>query len=158
MAAMKIDLSKACDRVSWLYLHLVLLHIGFSLHVVKWIMSCVIFVSFIIFINGAISKFFKPSQGLRQGCPLSPYLFLLMVDGLSGIISEVNQMHIIQGFKVGRSIYLTRLLFIDDILIFCLCYDSEARSLNDILALSCGVTRMVIVDIMVTAGGIYLHV
>jgi hypothetical protein len=81
--------------------------LGFRFMSVKWIMSCVIFVSFIVLINGEISKFFKPSQGLRQGCPLSPYLFLLMVDGLSGIISEVNQMHIFQGVKVGQSIYLT---------------------------------------------------
>jgi hypothetical protein len=68
-AVIKLDLSKAYDRVSWLYLHLLLIHIGFSLPLVKWIMGCVTIVSFAILINGSTSNFFKPSRGLRQGFP-----------------------------------------------------------------------------------------
>jgi hypothetical protein len=83
---MKIDLSKAYDRACWLYLRSLLIHIKLNRQVVDWVMGCVITVSFVILINGADSPFFKPTRGLRQGCPLSPYLFLLVVEGLSKTI------------------------------------------------------------------------
>jgi hypothetical protein len=57
----KIDLLKAYDRISWLYLCLLLLRIVFSLPVIKWIMSCVISNTFVFLINGAGLKFFKRS-------------------------------------------------------------------------------------------------
>jgi len=86
----KLDLLKVYDRVSWLYLRLLLLHIGFSYPVVKWIMGCVTSVSFVVLINGGAVDFFKPSRGLRQGCPLSPYLFLLVAEGLSRALEDAK--------------------------------------------------------------------
>jgi len=68
-----------------------LLHIGFELQMVKWIMYCVIVVSFVVLINVFGSSFFKAVQGLRQGCPLSLYHFLLVFDGLSWAIAEAEQ-------------------------------------------------------------------
>jgi hypothetical protein len=79
----KVDLSKAYDRVSWLYLWLMLIHLGFNLGIVNWVMNCVTSISFAILINGYSLEFFRPGKGLRQGCPLSPLLFLLVVEGLS---------------------------------------------------------------------------
>jgi hypothetical protein len=96
----KLYLSKAYDRVSWLYLHLLLIHIGFSLPLVKWIMGCVTITSFAVLINGSTSNFFKSSRGLRQGFPLSPYLFLLVVEGLSRAISEARRL-LVHGFLMG---------------------------------------------------------
>jgi len=87
VSLVKIDLSKSHNRLSWLYLQLLLLHIGFELQVVKWIMACVTTISFAILINGPRSSFFKSGQGLRQGCPLSPLFFLLVVEGLSRAIA-----------------------------------------------------------------------
>jgi hypothetical protein len=94
MFAIKIDLSKEYDHVLWLSLWLLLLHIGFDIPLIKWIMSCVSFVSFVVLISGVGSSFFKSSQGLCKGCPLSPYLFLLMVDGLSCVVEEYKRVHI----------------------------------------------------------------
>ena len=78
-----IDLSKAYDRVCWLYLRMLLTHLGFCYEFVRWIMACISTVSFAVLINGAASPFFHAGRGLRQGCPLSPLLFLLVAEGLS---------------------------------------------------------------------------
>jgi len=49
-----------------------LIHVGFNLSVLNWIMGCVTSVSFVVLTNGAASSFLKPTRGLIKGCPLSP--------------------------------------------------------------------------------------
>ena len=70
---LKIDLSKAYDRVNWLYIHLLMTHLGFHIDFIRWIMSCLTSTSFAVLINGATSHFFHFERGLRQGCPLSSH-------------------------------------------------------------------------------------
>jgi hypothetical protein len=101
IAVIKLDLSKAYDRVSWLYLQLLLIHLGFSLPLVKWIMGCVSSTLFVVLINGSTSSFFKPSRGLRQGFPLSPYLFLLVAEGLSRLIKEAKRQRKLSALRWG---------------------------------------------------------
>lgn len=74
---LKIDLSKAFDRVNWLYLRLLLTHIGLRFTFIKWIMSCITDVPYSVLTNGSASPLFHVERRLRQGCPLSPLLFLL---------------------------------------------------------------------------------
>jgi hypothetical protein len=93
----KVDLSKAYDRVSLLYLKLILIHLGFSHQFVVWVMNCITSTSFVVMINGETSPFFKPGRGLRQGCPLSPLLFLLIVEGLSRLLKEASKMVVLKG-------------------------------------------------------------
>jgi hypothetical protein len=87
-ALLKIDLSKAYDRASWLYIHRLPTHLGFAAFFVRWIMCCITTVSFSVLINGSASPFFHLERGLRQGFPLSPLLFLLVVEGINREISE----------------------------------------------------------------------
>lgn len=77
----KIDLSKAYDKISWLYLRLLLIHLGFCIGLINWIMGCITNVYFVVLIKGVASPFFHSQRGLRQGCPLSPLLFLLAAEG-----------------------------------------------------------------------------
>jgi hypothetical protein len=86
--AYKLDLSKAYDRVDWNYLEKVLVRLGFHSVWVRWIMSCVTTVRYTVRLNGVLLEPFSPSRGLRQGDPLSPYLFLFVIDALSSALHK----------------------------------------------------------------------
>ena len=76
--AYKLDLMKAYDRAIWTYLEEALRKMGFSDKWINWVMVCVKTVQYSIRFNGKLLKSFKPSRGLWQGDPLSPYLFLFV--------------------------------------------------------------------------------
>ena len=99
---LKIDLSKAYDKVSWTYIHMLLIHLGFEIGFVRWIMCCVTTVSFSVLINGAASPFFHAERGLRQGCPLSPLLFLLVAEGLSCLLKKAHSEGQLFGIAVAQ--------------------------------------------------------
>lgn len=84
--AWKIDLSKAYDRLNWNFIEHVLVELGLPLNLIKLIMSCVSTVKYQICINGELTESFQPKSGIRQGDPLSPYLFALGIEKLSHII------------------------------------------------------------------------
>lgn len=84
---LKLNLTKVkvFDKVCWLYLIPVLINIGLNLSMVNWIIGCVTTVFYVVILNGSASSFFKHTIGLKQGCPLSPYLLLLVTKGLEGL-------------------------------------------------------------------------
>jgi len=115
---LKVDLSKYFDHASWLYLIMLLTHLGFPVEFINWIMCCITKVSFIVLINGSASPLFHAERRLIQGFPLSPLLFLLIMEGLSRLISEECRLGRIQGIKITNAYTLTHLLFVDDVLLF----------------------------------------
>jgi hypothetical protein len=72
----KIDLSKAYDKVSWLYLRMMMIHLGFQLPFVKWVMSCISSVTLSVLINGSDFFILETRKGLRKGFYCLHYFFL----------------------------------------------------------------------------------
>jgi hypothetical protein len=96
---------------------MVLLQIGMGLNLTNWIMRCVVSTSYSVLINGEATDFFKSGRGLRQGCPLSPLLFILVMEGLSLLLKDSQREGKLSGIKVSRTIKILHILFVDDVVI-----------------------------------------
>lgn len=94
-------MAKAYDRVEWAYLQGIMLQLGFLENFVTTVMKCVTTVSFSIRVNGHLSSPFTPTRGIRQGDPISLYLFLLCSEGLSYLLRSIGSVHISRGVRVG---------------------------------------------------------
>jgi hypothetical protein len=145
-AVLKIDLLKSYDRVSWLYIRLLLTHLGFDVPFINWVMNCLTSASFAVLINGSASPLFTSKRGLKKGCPLSPLLFLLVVEGINRAIRHAKSVGTFSGIKISHVLYLTHLLFVDDVLIFSGDSKREVEILRNILCLFSKATRMQIND------------
>ena len=85
---------------------------------VEWITGCIKLDSFAVLKNGSHSNLFPPTRGLRQGCPLSPFLFLLAVESLSRSLRNAREEKRIKGEIIDNHIERTHVLFVDDVLMF----------------------------------------
>ncbi|GKA01534.1 polypyrimidine tract-binding protein homolog 2 isoform X1 [Tanacetum coccineum] len=118
--AFKIDIQKAYDYVEWKFMESCLINFGFHKVMIKWIMECVTSTSFSININGELQDFFKGKKGLRQGDPLSPYLFTLVMEVLNLLIKR--HVSLSTDFKYHwqcKELKITHICFANDLLIFC---------------------------------------
>ena len=79
---LKVDLAKSYDKVNWVFLRLILLHIGLLVEFMNWILVCVYWDNFVVLVNGSPTCFFCISKGLRHGCPLSPLNFFIQMKHL----------------------------------------------------------------------------
>ena len=125
--------------MEWAYLEAVMRRMWFDERWVRLMMICITTISSIsysILINGEPKDIIVPTQGIRQGNPLSPFLFLLCTEGLNGLISQAANCGDIKGYALCKnSSRLTRLLFIDDSLLFCRAIESECNNILEILDL-----------------------
>ena len=135
----KLDIEKTYDHVNWEALFYLLNRMGFGLKWKGWIKACVTSVRFSILVNGSLEGFFGSFRGLRQGDPLSPLFFLLIMEVLSRILKKTKENNLIQGFHVGAvnfvGVRISHLLFADNTILFC---DASKEQLLSIrLVLSC---------------------
>ena len=124
--ALKLDMSKAYDRVEWSFMEKVLVKMGFQERWVKLMMACITTASYSVLINGEPHGHITPSRGLRQGDSLSPYLFLMCTEGLHGLINKAVTQGDIRRISISRNgPKLTHLLFANDSLIFSRATENE---------------------------------
>jgi hypothetical protein len=111
-----------------------MLKLGFHGDWVKLIMACVTTASYAILVNGEPKGYIKPKRGLRQGDPLSPYLFLLCAEGLSALFRKAKRDSLIKGISICRGgARISHLFFADDSIIFCKANIANCAALQDVL-------------------------
>ena len=118
----KLDIEKAYDHVDWSFLLSVMGMMGFGEKWLRWMQWCISTTNFSILVNGTSLGFFQNSRGLRQGGPLSPYLFVIVMEALSCILRRAVSGGFLSACKVrvrgGEGAHVSHLLFVDDTLVF----------------------------------------
>eukprot|EP01018_Ginkgo_biloba_P033237 Gb_27956 [translate_table: standard] len=115
---LKLDMNKAYNRVSWVFLEKNLVKFGFNREWVDLVMKCASSTWFSILLNGAATSFLKSNRGLRQGDPLSQYLFIILAKALGRNLTKAVEDGKVEGFKPTSSIEpLSHLQFANDTLI-----------------------------------------
>ena len=114
----KIDVEKAYNHVNWDFLLYMLKRCGFGAKWCLWISLCISSVRFSVLVNGSLKGFFDSFQGFRKGDPLSPLLFVFVIEALSRMLSAGINDGLLEDFKVGN-VTVSHLLFTNDTLIFC---------------------------------------
>ncbi|XP_021844939.1 uncharacterized protein [Spinacia oleracea] len=142
LAVFKIDLNKAYDRIRWDFLEWVLTHMQFPPSWIRWIMQCVSTVSYSVLVNGEPTERIVPCSGLRQGDPLSPYLFILCMEVLSSKLHHMQLSGELGGLQISRSApKVNHLFFADDALFFLEANFVEFRVMKKVLNEFCAISR-----------------
>ena len=100
---LKLGFEKAYDTISWVSVDRVLEEMGFGVKWRKWIANCITTRKISILFNGSPCKPFKMNRGLRQGDPLSPFLFVLVAKVLNKLMVKAANMGLVQGLQVGKN-------------------------------------------------------
>ncbi|GJW01256.1 putative RNA-directed DNA polymerase, eukaryota, reverse transcriptase zinc-binding domain protein [Tanacetum coccineum] len=127
----KVDFEKAFDSISWKYLDHILDRLGFGYKWCSWIKACLSSSRASILVNGSPTSEFSINRGLRQGDPLSPFLFILVMEGLHNAFAEAVGNGLISGININNStINISHLFFVDDVIITT---DWNTRDLENII-------------------------
>lgn len=131
---LKIDISKAYDRLEWSFVENMLKKFGFIQVWTDRILKCIKTVTYSFIHDGNVFGDVQPQRGIRQGDPISPYLYILCAEGLSSILRRSEEAGIIHGCTIARNAPpISHSLFADDSYFFFRASESEATSMKNIL-------------------------
>ena len=115
-----LDFRKAFDSLEWSFIKMTLDSFNFGTNIKHWVCTFYTNVESAVLNNGYLTNWFKPSKGVRQGCPLSPYLFILSVEILS---IKIHHVPTVEGISKMSQ-------FADDTNLFCANLVSVENALN----------------------------
>ncbi|KAL0758366.1 hypothetical protein Bca101_074516 [Brassica carinata] len=115
---LKVDLKKAFDSINWSFIFLILRALGFPDSFINLISQCITTTRFSVAVNGELGGYFKGARGLRQGDPLSPYLYVLSMEVLGQMLNKNYSTGLIGYHPLASDPVVTHLAFADDIMIF----------------------------------------
>ncbi|XP_060969549.1 uncharacterized protein LOC133036814 [Cannabis sativa] len=134
--AVKLDMAKAFDRVEWPFIVAILQKFQFPHRFIHLIFACISTATFQFNLNDKVVGNVNPTRGIRQGDPLSPYLFLLCAEGFSSLLHQQERNNAIVGFKVARRAPpISHLLFANDSFLFCKASISSCNTIKEVLHL-----------------------
>jgi len=133
----KVDFEKAYDSVDWGYLDDVMGKMAFPTLWRKWMRECVSTATAPVLVNGSPTEEFVMKRGLRQGDPLSPFLFLLAAEGLNVSMTSTVNSNLFTGYSIGAHTptVLSHLQFADDTLLLGVKSWANVRALRAILVM-----------------------
>ncbi|GKB90683.1 reverse transcriptase domain, reverse transcriptase zinc-binding domain protein [Tanacetum coccineum] len=115
----KVDFEKAYDSINWNFLLNIMNRMGFRVKWCKWVEVCLRSSSMSILVNGSPTEEFGLERGVRQGDPLSPFLFILAAEGLNAVVKEAVESGIFRGVKLGaNNVMVSHLQYVDDTIFF----------------------------------------
>ena len=130
----KVDLEKAYDKLEWSFIGEMLFRVNFPSNLIQLIMSCVTSVSTSILFHGGVLDSFHPSRGIKQGDPLSPYLFIMCMDFLGQLIEEKCSGKFWNSVKASRNgLAFSHLVFADDVVLFAKANLKNYRAIRKVL-------------------------
>ena len=145
LMAIKLDLDKAYDKLNWNFIRNTLIDMRLPQVMVDVIMRCITSCSMRILWNGEPTKCFHPTRGIRQGDPLSPYIFVACVERLSQIIENLIQAGHWRPLQVcSNGPQISRLIFADGIVLFAEATEAQALLIQDCLARFCSASGQTI--------------
>lgn len=130
----KLDIKKAYDKVDWHFLCKCLDAFGFNKKWINLVFECIATPRISILVNGASEGFFEISRGLKQGDPLSPFLFIIMAESLGRVINWAREKGQLVGIKITSNMEpITHQQFVDDTMLFGSSSHMEAKRIKKIL-------------------------
>lgn len=118
-ATIKLDIQKTFDTIQWDAIVRILGYMGFPIPFISWIYGCITSVNYSIVINGSVVGFFKGKQGIRQGDPLSAYLFIVVMELLTQMLNKLVGLKLFHLHPKCKNPQIVSLLFVDDLIILC---------------------------------------
>lgn len=140
--AIKVDLAKAYDKLEWSFIHKVLQAFHFPQNLIKVIMNYITSMSISILLNGSAMEPFNPLRGIKQGNPLSPYIFILCMEFLGHLIEKKCSEGSWCPLKASRgNVGISHLFFIDDLILFAKVNNKACEAISNVLQKFCFESR-----------------